>query len=230
MNGWRSAPRARKLVVRPQGGPAPSYEGKRRLPTGRWLATCLLGTTTFFPLAALAQSTWVAVGGTGSFSTASNWSPATVPLGSSATGKFTDTGAQTVTISASYNVGTFEFSSTAQAYTFEATGGNNGLSFLGSGIVNNSANAQTFKASGVVLGGTSSGYSFLGSATAGNAIFVLTGGGYGQFRRRVERQLGANLGQRQGCWDEWSFRGLCERHGHGDVGECDDLGKRRRCS
>ena len=177
MNGWRSAPRARKLVVRPQGGPAPSYEGKRRLPTGRWLATCLLGTTTFFPLAALAQSTWVAVGGTGSFSTASNWSPATVPLGSSATGKFTDTGAQTVTISASYNVGTFEFSSTAQAYTFEATGGNNGLSFLGSGIVNNSANAQTFKASGVVLGGTSSGYSFLGSATAGNAIFVLTGGG-----------------------------------------------------
>ena len=121
----------------------------------RLAVACLLGATALTPLGAAAQ-TWL--GTTGDYALGSNWTGGAAP-GSTGTATFGATGTSTVSLSAS-SVGTFQFDSTAQAYTFSG-----GMTFSGGGIVSNSSTAQTF------LNGT---YNFQNSATASNATLSFT--------------------------------------------------------
>ena len=121
----------------------------------RLAVACLLGATALTPLGAAAQ-TWL--GTTGDYALGSNWAGGAAP-GSTGTATFGATGTSTVSLAAS-SVGTFQFDSTAQAYTFSG-----GMTFSGGGIVSNSSTAQTF------MNGT---YNFQNSATASNATLSFT--------------------------------------------------------
>ncbi len=122
----------------------------------RLAVACLLGATALTPLGVAAQ---VWIGATSDYAMASNWNPASVPGASSGIATFGATGTSTVSLSAS-SVGTFQFDSTAQAYTFSG-----GMTFSGGGIVGNFSTAQTFS------NGT---YNFRNSATASNATLSFT--------------------------------------------------------
>ena len=95
--------------------------------------------------------------------TGSNWSTGSVPGGVSGTASF---GASTTTtLSGSTTPGTWAFLAGAPAYTFNLPG----RAFAGPGIVNHSAYAPTFNLTGGVL-------LFVGTASAGNAIFNIAAG------------------------------------------------------
>ncbi|HEU0085185.1 MAG TPA: autotransporter-associated beta strand repeat-containing protein, partial [Bradyrhizobium sp.] len=99
----------------------------------------------------------------GDFNTSANWTPAAVPTG------IASFDASTIT-SLAFSTGTtldaFQFNSGAPAYTFDLNG--HFLEFTGAGIVNNSSNAPTINALGLLQ--------FDNTATAGNAIINNTPG------------------------------------------------------
>ncbi len=131
--------------------------------TARLAVACLLGATALTPFGADAQ-TWL--GTTGQYSLGSNWTGGSAP-GALGTATFGATGTSAVDISDATGVGTFQFDSLAQAYTFSGQ-----MLFRNGGIVNSSSNVQTFTATGA-----GDGYTFWNSATAGNATsFSLSGG------------------------------------------------------
>ncbi|CEJ10539.1 Extracellular serine protease precursor [bacterium YEK0313] len=151
----------------PQRAMALSGSVRREVLTGPMLGACLLGTTMLMPSNAVAQA-WL--GTTGDYATPGNWTPATVPTGTSATATFTASGASAITIDGAQNTGTLVFASGASAYTFDFNPGG-ALRLGGTGIVNNSGLAQTF-----TVTPAGSNVSFFNSATAGDARFVLNGG------------------------------------------------------
>ena len=114
---------------------------------------------------AFGQEMWLANPGSSDFTTASNWDPASVPLG---TAIFGNSSITTLTFSGSRNVDDFQFNAGAPAYTFNLTSGF-GVRFNGDGIVNNSSNAPTFNVDSSLL-------EFDNSSSAGNAIINLTDG------------------------------------------------------
>ena len=112
---------------------------------------------------AQAQSTWLAVPGTGLWNTATNWTPTTVPTD---TALFDQSNRTTITFSGSTSVGSIQFNALAPTYTFPITGV---LTITGAGIVNNSSNSPVF---GTMSGGAN-GLDFVGvGATADNATIL----------------------------------------------------------
>jgi autotransporter-associated beta strand protein len=140
----------------------------------------LASTALVLPLAgARAQNaTWQAVptvagpvAATFDFNANPNWVPTTVPTG---TAIFGATTGPSISFSAlSTTLGTFQFNAGAPAYTFnfDINGPQaRSLTFTGTGIVNNSANAPTFTSPGFASFAT---VTFQNSSTAGNSNFIL---------------------------------------------------------
>ena len=129
------------------------------------------------PASVVAQ-TWL--GTTSSFTTSSNWNPATIPSGNGATAIFAGAGVTSVT-DAIGTIGGIQFNNNAQSY--EIALGFQGLTLGGTGIINNSSVLQTITGGGtsgilrvnagtltnVNLAMTSSNVEFAGTASAGNA-------------------------------------------------------------
>jgi fibronectin-binding autotransporter adhesin len=168
MGGRPNARKAPRVVASQQDVPPPIIIINRKgLSNSHWLTACLLGTTMLLPLGATGQ-TWV--GTTGTYESAANWTPATVPSGAAATATFSSTGTSTITVGGFHNAGAFAFDSSAQAYTFTIASSAT-LVLEGAGITNNSGQTQTF-----VLSSGSSRMSFDNSATAGDAHLQLSAG------------------------------------------------------
>ena len=183
MNGWRSAPRARKFVARPKAASAPvevSITGLGRVRRAFRLA--LLAGTCLAPFGAHAQfasDTWKAAPTNGQYNNAANWVGGNIPASSSVGTLYTATFGTSLTTTIAVAapsppelyVGSFQFNAGASAYTFNVADGTN-LRFHGAGIVNNSSNAPTFN-----LDGSSSNLWLGSAAKAGNAIINITNGG-----------------------------------------------------
>jgi autotransporter-associated beta strand protein len=132
-------------------------ETRARLP-----AVILLAPICFWPCAVWAQdATWDFNPQNGNFNVKNNWSTNSVPSG---TATFGPSNTTTIRLPTSVSIGGMTFTPDAPAYTFNSVNSNT-LTFTGAGIVNNSPFAPTFNnnANNDVM-------SFLGGATAGNAI------------------------------------------------------------
>src|SRR5438477_801097 len=81
--------------------------------------------------------------GSGDWNTAANWTPATVPNGSTDTATFALSSTTNVSISANTEVNGIKFTSAASAYTITASP-NLAITLSGTGITNNSGTTQTF--------------------------------------------------------------------------------------
>ena len=116
------------------------------------------------PMAALAQdATWLANPPTNQFNSVPNWT-AGVPIGTAIFG-----GSTTTAISLApggVTVGGFQFNAGAPAYSFTGT---SGLTFTGTGIVNNSASAPAISMTGASI-------AFTNAASGGNAQLILNSG------------------------------------------------------
>jgi hypothetical protein len=134
--------------------------------------TSILLTGTCLSPVAVAQTWTTGSFGTGSFGTASNWTPATVPNGSSAVAQFGASGTSIVNAT-DITVGSLQFNAGAPAYTIYFSGRNNNLN--GGGIVGNTS-TQTF----VVLGNASLNFNGNGT-TAGNSRIVVQDNGDARF-------------------------------------------------
>src|SRR3954452_9048444 len=144
------------------------------------LVTLSLGAT----LAAAQDATWKPAPVSGDFNNDANWTPATVPSGIASFGASNTT---SLTLSTGTTVDTFQFNSGAPAYTFDLNG--HFLEFTGSGILNNSSNAPTINALGLlqfdntatagnaIINNTPGSTSFTGFSTAGTATITNSGGG-----------------------------------------------------
>jgi autotransporter-associated beta strand protein len=109
------------------------------------------------------SATWKASPSSGDWNTAVNWTPSTVPNGSSDTATFDVSNITGVSLSANAEVNGIVFNAGASAFTITA---NNtfGVNITGAGITNNSGIAQNF-----VVGGNNYGFiGFSNSATAGS--------------------------------------------------------------
>ena len=129
--------------------------------TLKWIVIVLMGWAVCGNALA-ASATWTGAS-SNVYTTSTNWSPAAVPNTGAATAVF---GASAVTgISVStVTVGTFSFTAPAPAYTFSV----GSLDFKASGIVNSSANTQTFNVSTKLQ--------FDNSSSAGTNVAVATTG------------------------------------------------------
>ena len=121
--------------------------------------------------AARAQTngTWLLNPPGSDYNNGSNWTSNTVP-DSGGTATFGDTTIRTINISSGVSPAGFTFNSGAASYTF-ILGSSVQLTLTGAGVVNNSANTQTFDLS---AGGL---IDFSNSANAGNAHFIVDGSG-----------------------------------------------------
>ncbi len=128
------------------------------------LATVLL----LLPLTSHGGSaTWNAAPGSGDWNTASNWTPVTVPNGSSDTATFSISSIVGVSISQNVDLADAVFSAGASAFTITASP-NIFLQIEGTGISNSSANTQNF-VTAVNGMGESGSITLRNSATAGSA-------------------------------------------------------------
>jgi autotransporter-associated beta strand protein len=141
-----------------------------------WLAGACLCAATTAPNGALSQdATWRA-DASGSYSSSTNWTPATVPKGAATFGQSQATSVIfSSAIFGQTTIGAFVFTPDAPAYTFNAGSSiffgvrvGSQLVFNGAGIVNNSPNAPTFLNP---IGSTT-----FSSGRAGNAVFIVNGG------------------------------------------------------
>jgi autotransporter-associated beta strand protein len=109
-----------------------------------------------------------------------NWTPATVPKSSRDIATFGVSNLTAITYSRSTEVGGFVFDPGASSYTFTVPGGST-LTIAGAGITNNASNPQQF----VVAGGRKDNLGGVllieGSATAGDATYILNPGRFGEF-------------------------------------------------
>ena len=148
-----------------------------------WLTAPLLVAISLSATTAQAQdATWSP--GTSDFNTDANWTPATTPTG---TASFGGAGTTSLTLSTGTTIDTFQFNPGAPAYTFDLNG--HFLEFTGNGIVNNSANAPTINAFGLlqfdntatagnaIINNTPGATTFTGFSTAGTATITNSGGG-----------------------------------------------------
>jgi autotransporter-associated beta strand protein len=154
------------------------------------------------PNAAAGSATWNLNPTTGDWNTAANWTPATIPNGSSDTASFMASNASGVSLSANTEVSGLVFNPGAAAFTISPNPGTT-LDITGTGVTNNSGVMQNFVATvdtnlnhGFIqfwnntTAGSSTIYTnkaaaaftyggstwFLGSSNAGSATFVNEGG------------------------------------------------------
>ncbi len=115
------------------------------------------------------SATWKSTPATADWNTATNWSPATIPNGTSDTATFASSNTTGVSLSAETVVDSILFNSGASAFTVTVPVSQLGLK--GAGITNNSGTMQNFviNPTGVVR--------FFDSATAGSVTtFTISGG------------------------------------------------------
>jgi fibronectin-binding autotransporter adhesin len=137
------------------------------IPTFLWQTASFLVALAIVSSSAHAQdATWNFTPGSSDYNTPTNWTPTAAPIGPSGTASFGASGTTSLTFSTGTTVDTFQFNAGAPAYTFGLNG--HFLEFTGNGIVNNSANAPTINAFGMLQ--------FDNTATAGNAIINNTPG------------------------------------------------------
>jgi autotransporter-associated beta strand protein len=130
-------------------------------------AAPLLVALSFGATAAHAEdATWNLSPVSNDYNTPTNWTPAAAPIGPSGTATFANSSITSLTFSTGTTVDSFQFNPGAPAYTFGLNG--HFLEFTGNGIVNDSANAPTINAFGMLQ--------FDNTATAGNAIINNTPG------------------------------------------------------
>jgi fibronectin-binding autotransporter adhesin len=157
-------------------------------PTFLWPAASLLAAIGIVATSAHAQdATWKFAPGSGDYNTPTNWTPTAAPIGPSGTASFGASGTTSLTFSTGTTVDTFQFNPGASAYTFDLNG--HFLEFTGSGILNNSSNAPTINAFGLlqfdntatagnaIINNTPGSTTFTGFSTAGTATITNSGGG-----------------------------------------------------
>jgi fibronectin-binding autotransporter adhesin len=153
-----------------------------------WFAAPLLVAVSLSATTAQAQdATWNFAPGSGDYNTPTNWTPTAAPIGPSGTASFGASGTTSLTFSTGTTVDTFQFNPGASAYTFGLNG--HFLEFTGNGIVNNSSNAPTINALGLlqfdntatagnaIINNTPGATTFTGFSTAGTATITNSGGG-----------------------------------------------------
>src|SRR5690349_19066910 len=125
--------------------------------------TVLLILTSSFSLSAFGGSaTWKLNPTSGGWNTASNWTPATIPNGSSDVATFELSNTTSISFSSSVTMDRIVFNSGASPFTFTLP--TLTLTFTGAGIVNNSGLTQNFVLMPVPVEGE---IAFTGSASAG---------------------------------------------------------------
>jgi autotransporter-associated beta strand protein len=119
------------------------------------------------------SATWKASPATGDWNTAGNWTPATIPNGSSDTATFAASAITGVSLSQFTQLDGVVFNAGASAFTIDTSA--QGLDILGVGITNNSGIRQNFIISAE---GSAEGFMFFfGHATAGTLTSFTTSGG-----------------------------------------------------
>jgi autotransporter-associated beta strand protein len=125
----------------------------------------------FTPVSLLAGSaTWNLNPTSGDWSTAANWTPATVPDGLSDIATFAASNTTGVSLSSSVVLNGITFQPGASAFTITSPAAFSGFLINGVGVANNSGVEQTFVAD--APGRDQGDISFAGSATAGNATYI----------------------------------------------------------
>src|SRR6266567_6281850 len=183
-----------------------SKKSSRRLPLrlGFLLIPLAVACLVFSPTAQAGSATWRLNPASGDWNTASNWSPATVPNGSSDVAGFSSSNRRAISISQPTSVERITFNSSASAFTISSSPGLN-LDLVGAGIVNNSGKTQNFvnnadptsrgqiRFFGTAKPGLSTVFTnngrastvpgvsggrcnFFESSTAGNGVFIQNGG------------------------------------------------------
>src|SRR4051794_6363523 len=139
------------------------------------------------PAADAQDATWNSAPGSSDYNTPTNWTPTASPIGPSGIATFGASATTSLSFSTGTTVDTFQFNAGAPAYTFGLNG--HFLEFTGNGIVNNSANAPTINAFGLlqfdntatagnaVINNTPGSTTFTGFSTAGTATITNSGGG-----------------------------------------------------
>jgi len=115
------------------------------------------------------SATWNLTPTSGDWNTAANWSPETVPNDPADVATFGSSNTTAVSLSARIRVDSVVFDLNASAFTVST--GPYHFTFLGAGVVNNSASEQNF-VTGLLDGGT---IRFRNTATAGDAMFTVYG-------------------------------------------------------
>jgi autotransporter-associated beta strand protein len=115
------------------------------------------------------SATWKLDPATGDWNTAANWTPETVPNDPADIATFAISNTTAVSLSAPTHVDSLVFDPNASAFTVSTAAFH--LTFLGAGIVNNSANEQNF-VTGLLDGGS---INFRNTASAGDAVFTIYG-------------------------------------------------------
>jgi autotransporter-associated beta strand protein len=138
--------------------------------------TELIGSGLILLLSVIARAgsaTWDLNPGSGDWNTAANWTPMTVPNGSTDTATFALSNTTSVSISANTEVNGITFTAAAtNPYTITASPGFT-LTLTGAGITNNSGIAQNFVTGGEQFGQIS----FTNNATAGNSTIFTNNNG-----------------------------------------------------
>ncbi|HEV7409889.1 MAG TPA: autotransporter-associated beta strand repeat-containing protein [Bradyrhizobium sp.] len=166
----------------------PGGNGRPARPTFLWQTASLLVAISIVSTSAQAQdATWNFAPGSGDYNTPTNWTPTAAPIGPSGTASFGASGTTSLTFSTGTTVDTFQFNPGASTYTFNPSG--HFLEFTGNGIVNNSSNAPTINAFGLlqfdntatagnaIINNTPGSTTFTGFSTAGTATITNSGGG-----------------------------------------------------
>jgi hypothetical protein len=121
------------------------------------------------------SATWKLNPGSSNWNTASNWTPATIPNGSSDTATFGASNQTSVSLSQNTDLSGLVFTGSAASTFFITVGPNLILHFGGAGTTNNSGGDQIFSAT---ANGTGAGsITFANSASAGGFCSFYTNGG-----------------------------------------------------
>ena len=115
------------------------------------------------------SATWKLDPTSDEWNTAANWTPETVPNDPADVATFSSSNTTAVSLSAKTQIDSLFFDPNASAFTVSTAAYH--LTFVGAGIVNNSASEQNF-VTGLLDGGS---INFRNNATAANAIFTVYG-------------------------------------------------------
>ncbi|HEY2712833.1 MAG TPA: autotransporter-associated beta strand repeat-containing protein [Chthoniobacterales bacterium] len=137
----------------------------------------LLGLTALFcantPLARAGSATWQQNPATGNWNTPTNWTPATVPNGSSDVATFASSAQTNVSVTSGITLDSIVFQPDASPFTINTSSEFAIILISGVGVVNNSSFAQNFVVG--AIGHDQGALDFSGTATAGNAIYTQGG-------------------------------------------------------
>ena len=136
-----------------------------------------LGLTAFFranvPLVHAGSATWQQTPATGNWNMPANWTPATVPNGSSDVATFASSTQTNVSVTSGITLDSIVFQPDASPFSINTSSEFAIILMSGAGVVNNSSFAQNFVVG--AIGHDQGALDFSGTATAGNAIYTQSG-------------------------------------------------------